>query len=70
MLQCLADCQEPLRGLASQQFESDGQVDQQNEGETIVNIIEERLQFVLLQHVKIYTNLHSKKRLVIKLDKK
>ncbi|XP_060602353.1 erythroid differentiation-related factor 1-like [Ruditapes philippinarum] len=61
MLQSLADCQEPLKGLSSQLKDTDGPTNHQNEGETIVNIIEERLQFILQQLVKINTHLHSKK---------
>lgn len=61
MLQCLADCQESLRGFVSQLTDTDEGNSVQQEGETITNIIEERLQFVLQQLLKVYTSLHSKK---------
>ncbi|XP_053407087.1 erythroid differentiation-related factor 1-like isoform X2 [Mercenaria mercenaria] len=61
MLQCLANCQEPLRGLVIQLSDTDGQTKHQQEGETISDIIEERLQFVLQQLVKVQTHLHTKK---------
>jgi hypothetical protein len=62
VLKCLVECRVALEGFVSSLTDSEDKSGLAKEGETITNIIQERLEYVLDQLIKLYTSCHSKKR--------
>lgn len=60
VLKCLVECRVALEGFVSSLTDSEDKSGLAKEGETITNIIQERLEYVLDQLIKLYT-CHSKK---------